>query len=125
MIIIGNEDISFEVLENIKASEDIKSTKPNSTLVFAYNISIMQYCMKNGLRYAVVCKDIKESIFASNLEASYIIINKDALEIQNIAQNYMFDAKILQVLNNENELDEIARNNIDGIIYKKLLEGII
>ena len=125
MIIIGHEDIAYEVLENIKSIEEIKNTKPNSTLVFTYDINIMKYCMSNDLSYAVVCTDIKESLFASNLEASYLIINKNALEIQNIAQNYMFDAKVLQVVNNEDEYEQIARNNIDGVIYKSLLEGLI
>jgi len=118
MIIIGDKYIPFENISKIDIIEDIKSTKPNSTLLFNFNKDIMVYCMNNDINYAVIVKSIKESIYANNLNAKYILPPVYFLEtIQKIAENYMFDSKILAIIKNEDEIENIALKQIDGVIY--------
>ena len=65
---------------------------------------------------------IKEAIYANSLNAKYIISEKElAKAIQKIADNYMFDSKILAVIETNDEIEEIAQSEIDGIIYKSIL----
>lgn len=122
MIIIGDEYIPFETIENIKTIEDIKSTKPNSTLIFNFNKDIMVYCINNSIEYGVKVNSIVEIIYANSLEAKYILPNNSILEIsQKLADSYMFDSKILATISKIEEIEEIAIKEIDGVIYNSLL----
>ncbi|MEA3315009.1 MAG: hypothetical protein U9Q30_04065 [Campylobacterota bacterium] len=122
MIIIGDEYIPFETIENIKTIEDIKSTKPNSTLIFNFNKDIMVYCINNSIEYAVKVNSIVEIIYANGLEAKYILPNNSILEIsQKLADSYMFDSKILATISKIEEIEDIAIKEIDGVIYNSLL----
>ena len=122
MILIGDKDIPYEKLEQINSIEDIRNTQPNATLIFDFNIEILKYIQLNDLKSAVKVKSIKEVIYASSLCAFYIIPTKDILDkTQKIAENYMFDSKILAVIESSNEIESVALREIDGVIYKSIL----
>jgi hypothetical protein len=44
-------------------------------------------------------------------------------KIQKIAENYMFDSKILQIIKNDNDIQNVALNGIDGCIYDFIIKG--
>ena len=122
MILIGDKLIPFATFFNISSIDEIKKTKANSLISFRYNENLLTYSYKNDLDYAVVINSIKEAIYTNNLNAKYIICQKElAKEVQKIADNYMFDSKVLAVIESSNEIEEIAKNEIDGIIYKNVL----
>jgi hypothetical protein len=35
----------------------------------------------------------------------------------------MFDSKVIVIINNDDEIDNVANQGIDGVIYKVFLEG--
>ena len=118
MIIIGDKYIPCEDISKIDNIEDIKLTKPNTTVLFDFDKDIMAYCMNNDINYAVIVKSVKESIYANSLNAKYILPPVYFLEtIQKMAENYMFDSKILATIKNEDEIENIALKSIDGVIY--------
>ena len=122
MILIGDKNIPYEDIVKINKIDDIKDTLPNSTVLFNFDIKILKYTQKNDINSAVIVDNIKDVIFASNLNARYIIpINEILVQTQKIADNYMFDSKILAVIQNDDELEKIALKEIDGIIYKSIL----
>ncbi|MBL3520049.1 hypothetical protein ACNSOP_09995 [Aliarcobacter lanthieri] len=122
MIIIGDNLVPYEEIFFISRIEEIKNTKPNSILVFNYDEAIVKYCFQNSLNFAVVVENLKEAIYANSLNAKYIISKiKLAKKIQKVAENYMFDSKILAIIDSNDELENIAKKEIDGIIYRKLL----
>ena len=122
MIIIGNEHIPYNSFKKIKAIIDINNTKPNSIVVFDYEIELLKYCNINNIQSAVLVSNVKEAIFCNSLNSSYIIVeNNISKNIQNIAVNYMFDSKILEIITNDDEIEQIAKNEIDGCIYKELI----
>ncbi|OUR71927.1 hypothetical protein A9Q76_04585 [Arcobacter sp. 31_11_sub10_T18] len=122
MILLGDANIVYETLSSIKSSQDIISTQANSTLIFEYNIDLIKYCHKNALGFAVIVKDIKEVIYTSQFDVKYILCNKDIVNsVQKIAENYMFDAKILVIIDNSDEIVWVAQNEIDGAIYNHIL----
>ena len=105
--------------------EDISNTKPNSVVAFKYNIDIVNYCSLNNISSAVVISNIQEAIFSNSLNAKYIIVkNSIAKEIQKIAENYMFDAKIITIIKCDDEIENIALDGIDGVIYEELIKEI-
>lgn len=122
MIIIGDKLVSYEEIFFIKEIEEIKNTKSNSIIGFLYNENLLEYCFKNELSFVVIVNSIKEAIYSNSLRAKYIIAQKDlSKEVQKIAENYMYDSKILAIIDSNDEFEEIAKNEIDGIIYKKLI----
>ena len=122
MILLGDELILCEDICKIKDISDIANTKPNSTLLFTYDIESIKYCKQQSLNCAVVVNTIKELIYASQFDVKYIICDKNlAKDAQKIAENYMFDSKILVVINNSDEIVWVAQNEIDGAIYNNLI----
>jgi len=124
MIIIGNKHIPHSVFINILCIDDISNTQSNSVVIFLYDIEIIKYCQKNNIQNAVIVNNITESIFCNNLDVDFIIVKNDiSKQVQSIAQNYMFDSKILQIIKDDKDIQNIAINEIDGCIYDNLLKG--
>lgn len=122
MILIGDSLIDYEQICKISSIDEIKNTKPNSTLLFNYNSEILKYCSINDLSQAVIITNIKEAIYANAFDVKYIICEKDlAIKAQKIAESYMFDSKILAIIESNDELEYIAINEIDGVIFKKII----
>ncbi len=79
-----------------------------------------QYCQENNIAYAVVTNSLDDAIFANALGAKYMICEEDiALMVQPVAQEYLFDARILVLIHNEKEIAKIARGGIDGVIFSE------
>ncbi len=122
MIIIGDEFIPYENIATIVSVDDINNTKANSTLIFEFKQNILSYCNENSLGFAVIVDSLKDAIYANALNAKYIISSKDlAIKIQKCADNYMFDARVLSIIENDKEIEEVALLEIDGAIYKEVL----
>ena len=122
MIIIGDKLVPFEEVIYIKNIENIKDTKANSTIIFDYDEKTLEYSYKNNLSSAVVVSSIKEAIYCNSLNVKYIISEKNlACEIQKIADNYMYDSKNLVIINSNEEFEQTAIAQIDGVIYRELI----
>lgn len=122
MVIIGDELIPYEKISKINNIEDIKNTPSNSLLVFDYNEEIMKYCFENSLFYAVRVDSVLESVYSNALSARYILANSiKGTKIQKVADNYIFDSKILLLIDNKEEINIAILKEIDGVFFKKLL----
>ncbi|MDD2699129.1 MAG: hypothetical protein PHF17_10040 [Arcobacteraceae bacterium] len=125
MIIIGSDYIGHDYFEGVHEIKDIVHTSSNTTLLFFYNLDLMEYCFKNTLPYAVILNSIQEAVFANNLGAKYLITDEHKSKtIQTVAENYMFDSKVLSIIDGIEMIENVAINGIDGVIYKKILEGL-
>lgn len=123
MIIIGDNLIPFEEIFNVKLIEDIRNTKANSTVLFFFDEGLTKYCYENELSFAVIVSSIKEAIYSNSLGAKYIISSKQlAKKLQKIADNYMYDSKILAIISTNDEFEEVAKNEVDGAIYQNLIK---
>lgn len=122
MIIIGDQYIPYPNIQRISSCDDIKNTAPNSFVLFSFDKSMMQYCMQNDILYIVEVYSLKEAIYANSLNCTYLVSDEDMIEtIQKVAENYLFDTKILAKIQDENEIENIAKKGIDGVIYNILL----
>lgn len=122
MILIGDKIVPFEDFFKISNKNDIEKSGANSTVSFGYNEDLLTYCFQNDISFAVLISSIKEAIYANSLNAKYLICNKIlAKDVQKIADNYMFDSKVLAIIESNDEIEDIALNQIDGIIYKSLI----
>ena len=122
MEIIGFSEINNTNIIKISSNEEVKNTLANQLVIFDFYLDLIKYCYKNEVEYGVIVKDIKEAILSNHFLAKYIIVKKEnASSIQKIANNYMFDSKILQIIDSLDEIESVALNEIDGVISKESL----
>ena len=120
MLIYGAKDIETPNFFVVANEEDIKKSSPKDiVLLKSFNspYELAKYCQANGIAYAVDVANIKEAIFASNLGANFIICSFElAKELQKIADNYLWDTKVLAKISSEDEIEEVALSGVDGAI---------
>jgi hypothetical protein len=125
MIVIGHPWIESPKFCKVFSEDDIKSCEVGSVVVLeplADSHKLAEYCQKNDIAYAVPTNKLKEAIFANALGANYIICEEDdALMIQPIAQEYLFDTRVLVLIHEEKSIAKIARSFIDGVIFAEAI----
>jgi len=121
MLLFGHRFIPSETFYHISDIDNISHTPPSSPLFLNFNeenLDIISYLNLNQLQFALSVTNITELIYAASLNASYIIVELDLVKIaQELAQNYLFDAKILAKIENDSEIEEMAILGVDGVIY--------
>lgn len=123
MILIGDNLIPHKTFTYIDSIMDIEHSESNSTLIFNYDENLLLYARKNHLDSAVIISNIKEAIYCNALKCKFIICEKKlAKNIQKIAENYMFDTKVLAIIEDSEEIEKVALSEVDGVIYSSLLD---
>jgi hypothetical protein len=121
MIFFGHRFLKNENFYHVSDIASISNTPPSSTLFIEFNeknLDIINHAISNSVKVALYVKNITEILYASSLGASYIIVDKKlAKSAQNLAENYLFDAKILALIKEENEIEELAILGIDGVVF--------
>jgi len=119
MILFGSKYIDSPKFVKVSSVEDIDKTTPNDILIVDFNppFELAKYCKENSLAYAIEAKSVLDAIYASNLEASFAIANIElAQTLQKLADNYLWDMKILAKIQSEDEIEKVALLGIDGAI---------
>ena len=105
MMLFGHRFIESKKFYHIEAISSVHKTPSNSTIYLPFsenNLDIIQFAQENQISFALHVNNIKELIYAKNLGASYITIEQDlAVDAQKVANDYLFDAKILAFIENE------------------------
>jgi hypothetical protein len=105
----------------VSSIDSIKHTPPSSTLCFEFseeNLDIIDHVNANHILFALRVKNVTELIYASSLNAKYAFVTpKMAKTAQNIAENYLFDMKIIVLVEDEDEIEELALLGVDGVAF--------
>ncbi len=121
MLLFGHHFIKNEKFYHISDLDAIVNTPPNSIIYIEWsekNLDIVDFLVQNKIRFALHVNSIKEVIYAYNFSANFIVVEaKLADDAQKIAENYLFDAKILVHSTQENEIEYYAKIGIDGILF--------
>ncbi len=123
MIIFGHKLLPKNNFIEVNSIDEVEKTESNSTLYIKFsekNIELIYFVLSNGIETALEISSIEEAVLAENLGAKFLIIEnqKLALEVQKIAEHYLFDSKILVLISNPQEIEQIAKLRIDGVILK-------
>ena len=125
MLLFGHRFIESEKLYYISSRDDIAKTPPSSTLYLEFsekNLDTIRYLNKNSIKFALKVDSITEVIYGAALGATYLHVEKTvAKKAQDIAENYLFDAKILVQIESEDEIEEMAYLGIDGILFAEAI----
>jgi len=121
LIFFGHRFLKSENFYHIFDIDSIAHTPVASTIYVEFdekNLDIINHAVLNSVKIAVFVKNITEILYASSLGASYIVMEKElAKTAQNIADNYLFDAKIVVLIEDEDEIEELALLGVDGVIF--------
>ncbi len=121
MLLFGHRFIPSESFYHIDSIEAIKNTPPSSTLYLLFsenNLDIVKHAKENSIAFMLSVQNITELIYASSLDAKFILVPKElAKTAQDIAESYLFDAKILTKIEKESEIEEMALLGLDGLLF--------
>ena len=123
MKIFGHPWLPTEKFYPVASIDDIAKTPANSTVLLSplsFSLELAHYCNKNSISYLLEVRNIKDALFANQMGCTYILTEKSlAKELMPIAQNYLFDTQILAKIKDESEIEELAKDGIDGVIFAK------
>lgn len=125
MLIFGHPLIPSPMLYHVECIEAIAQTPSQAAVVFemnACNHDIIAHCRANELPFALFVASVKEALFAERLDARYILTDDVlAKSVQKVAEAYLFDAKILARITDESQIEVIAFEGIDGVIFPEAI----
>ncbi len=121
MLIYGHRFIASNSFYHVLDIDSIANTPPSSTIHIEFsedNLDIISHAKLNQITSSICVKNITEIIYASSLGASFIVVrNLLAKSAQTLANEYLLDAKILVLIEDESEIEELAILGVDGVIF--------
>jgi hypothetical protein len=121
MLLFGHRFIDSPRFYHIDDVNAIAHTPANAMLYIVFsetNLDIISHCRENSLRFALEVANLREVIYGENLGAAFIVVEEDlAKTAQKTAETYLFDAKILCRIDEEEMIEEIAQQGIDGVLF--------
>lgn len=137
---------SLSELENA-----LKSTNNQNANVFWFSanddrdFALSKCCYEGKIPFCVVLSNVKECVLYSQYMPKYLIpaisfeifsaknhaiLDSGLIEgsfklaktCQKIADSYMFDSKILALISDENDIESVALESIDGAIFVSILQ---
>jgi len=125
MLLFGHKFIPSESLYHIQNIDSIKNTPPASVIYIEFsedNLDIINHANDNQISFALNVQNITQLIYASALGAKYILVSQEmAKTAQNIAENYLFDAKIVVHISDNEEIEALALLGCDGAIFSNAI----
>jgi hypothetical protein len=125
MLLFGHRFIPSDSFYHVLDIDSIKNTPPSSVVHIEFkeeNLDIINHAQVNQIRTSICCKTITELVYASALGASFIIVREDlAVQATKVANDYLFDAKVLVLIEDENEIEALALAGVDGVIFSNAI----
>ncbi|TLD87855.1 hypothetical protein [Helicobacter sp. MIT 05-5294] len=124
MLILNHPSIESLNLVFITNKEQIADTLPTDFLIlscgdFSQTLALARFCKENGIPYASQVSSLKEALLLVNLNVRFLLSCTIPLaqNLQKLAETYLFDAKILLCIQEEERIEEVAQYGIDGVIF--------
>jgi len=128
MIIIGHPWVASPIFRKVFSIEEIAQLQNGEIVLLEplpESIEVAHYCQEHGIEFAITVSKVRNALIANALGARYIVCQQeDAMEIQPIAERYLFDTKVLVLIEEEKEIERIARFSIDGVIFPQAIRQV-
>ncbi len=124
MIIIGHKHIPCESFKSITTTKEIHKT---SQILWFYDslengFGLAKKCAESNIAFSVHISNITNCLLYASFNPKYLLISQNAKTYQKIAEHYLLDSKILQIIKNESTIQNVAKKGIDGVIFKHHLQ---
>lgn len=119
MLIFGHHLIKTESFALF--TDKIHKNKIN--FIKTYDESLIKLLQKSGEKWAICVKQKDELFLANALGASFILLDDEKLAsfASKVAEFYLFDSKILLLVNELKNLEKAYELGVDGVILKDFL----
>lgn len=128
MLFYGHRFIKSRAFYHVYSTDAISSTPPSSTIYIEFdeaNFDLIEYAKANSVSFAIKVHTLSEVAYASAFGASFIVVDSSlAKEAQQIAENYLFDSKILALIRDESEIEKLLHTGVDGVIFHSCIVKI-
>ena len=115
MIILNHPLIPSPKLTKITRKPQISNVPANEMVWIEFDMDLMRYCHDNDVHYAVTVVDTSQAVYANALKADFLMCGFQAAQkIQKVAEHYLFDAKVIAILD-ERVLYKAIEAGIDGV----------
>ena len=125
MLIFGHPWVEGPQFVKIFTVEEIERTAAGEILLLEplnVSIDLVRHCRRNGLTFALTISSLKEALLANALGAAYVLCQHEVgIEIQKVAEEYLFDVKVLVLVEEEREIETMARFGIDGVVFPQAI----
>ncbi len=125
MLLFGHPNVKNEKLYHVNSIEAIRHTPSNSCLLFSYDeevFELISHARANGIAFALDVSNLKEAVIGENLDAKYLLLSEEiCVRVQKAADSYLFDAKVLVHIDDEEEIGSFADKGIDGAIFSQAI----
>jgi len=126
MLLFGHPLLPSERFYHIESLEAIAKTPSNSVVVLFFavqNIDLIAHLRNHKIPFGLYVASTTEAVLAENMRADYLIVHpKVGEEIQKVADHYMFDAKVLGYIDQEEQLEKLIDMRLDGAVF---IEAIV
>jgi hypothetical protein len=126
MKLFGHPLIPSERFYHIESLDAIAKTPSNTVIALFFspqNLDLIVYLRANKIRFALYVTSTVEAVLAENMNAHYLLVHpKIASEVQKVADHYMFDAKVLGYIEQEDQLEKLIEMRLDGAVF---IEAIV
>lgn len=79
------------------------------------------HCSENGVKYAVWVASPLEWALMVNFKPSYILVENEPKTYQSLADDYLSDARVLWVIDKEEQIEQALKIRIDGVVFGAFL----
>ncbi len=125
MLLFGHPHILNEKFYHVNSIEAIAHTPSNTCLLFSYDeeiFELIEHARENDLSFALDISSLTEAVISENLGAKYLLVNDEiAKSVQTAADTYLFDAKVLVHIKEEDEIEALAEEGIDGAVFSEAI----
>ncbi|PID47005.1 MAG: hypothetical protein CR967_05985 [Proteobacteria bacterium] len=117
MQILGHDLIAYKPLHSVSSIEEISQSPEENTLLFEYKPELIKYAKNHNKSFALHIFNQEEAIIGNGSGAKILICPlKIAQKVQEIAEYYLFDAKVAILINSEEEISLAIAKKVDMAI---------
>ena len=123
MLIVGHSEIAHQKFVRVESLEQIAQSRNDEVVWFPYNgdFNLLKHCASNEVAFGVLVESVSDFVLSASFMPHYLIVRHSAQTFQQVAQNYLFDSKVLYVIKSEDEIESLAKLGIDGVIFADAL----
>ncbi|WP_240329046.1 hypothetical protein [Helicobacter suis] len=125
MLVFGHPKIPCPQFIQVEQVEQIAKISAKHCIYFKasslYAFDLANHCTKQQVKYAVGIENLKEFVWMVNFKPAYLVVYKKPENYQSLADDYLLDARILWVIDHEEQVLEALKMKIDGVIFSQIL----
>ncbi|EFC32864.1 hypothetical protein OLP40_00850 [Campylobacter jejuni] len=117
MLIIGHKLLKNPNFSFIKSIEEIKDS---NIYCIVYDEKLISYLSQNDFEFAILVQNKDEIFLANALGAKFLLCDDKKLAkfATKVAEFYIFDSRVLMIVDKLEDFEKFYKLKIDGVILK-------